>query len=160
ERATQFMVLLSAFKVLLSRWTGVKDLVVGTDVANRNQAQTEGLIGFFLNHLVLRTDLSGDPSFREVVSRVRESCLGAYGHQDLPFDRLVEVLRPERSVSHTPLFQVLFVVQNVPRGSTELEGLETEEIGGTFPASKFDLALFMGDSAEGTGGLWVYRTDL
>src|SRR5262249_22549729 len=111
QRATQFMVLLAAYNVLLYRWTGQRDLVVGTDLANRTQGETERLIGFFLNHLVLRTDMSGDPSFREVVQRVRETALGAYAHQDLPFDKLVEAIRPERNASHTPIFQVLLVVE-------------------------------------------------
>jgi non-ribosomal peptide synthetase component F/acyl carrier protein len=156
ERATPFMVLLAAFNVLLYRWTGQSDLVVGTDVANRTQPQTEELIGFFLNHLVIRTDLSGDPSFRALLGRVREECLGAYAHQDLPFDKLVEVLQPERRTSHTPVFQVLFVVHNVPRGASEMSGLTLERVGTEFGTSKFDLSLFIGES----GGAWVYRTDL
>ena len=160
ERATQFMVLLAAFKILLYRLTAQTDLVVGTDLANRNQPETEGLIGFFLNHLVLRTDLSGDPSFREVVRRVRATALGAYTHQELPFDMLVEALRPERSINHAPVFQTLFVVDNIPRNTTDFAGLSHERFVTDFPVSKFDLALFMGDRQEEMTGLWVYRTDL
>jgi hypothetical protein len=159
-RATPFMVVLAAMKVLLYRWTGQPDLVVGTDVANRSQPQTERLIGFFLNHLVLRTRLSGDPSFREVVGRVREVCLGAYAHQDLPFDKLVEVLQPERSMSHTPVFQVLCVVHNVPPSTLQLLGLELESVDSVLPASKFDLSLFVGERDGKMEGQWVYRTDL
>ncbi|HLK59850.1 MAG TPA: condensation domain-containing protein, partial [Chthonomonadaceae bacterium] len=160
ERATPFMVLLAAFQVLLYRWTGQPDLVVGTDVANRTQAETEGLIGFFLNHLVLRTDLSGDVDFREVVRRVREGCLGAYAHQDLPFDKLVEVLQPERSGSHTPIFQVLFVVQNVPEVRVDMRGVDLSSYGRGVGSSKFDLSLFLGESGGEMEGAWVYRTDL
>jgi non-ribosomal peptide synthetase component F len=118
------------------------------------------LIGFFLNHLVLRTRLSGDPSFREVVGRVREVCLGAYAHQDLPFDKLVEVLQPERSMSHTPVFQVLCVVHNVPPSTLQLLGLELESVDSVLPASKFDLSLFVGERDGKMEGQWVYRTDL
>jgi acyl carrier protein len=160
ERVTPFMALLSAFKVLLYQRTGQKDLVVGTDVANRTQPQTEGIIGFFLNHLVLRTDLSGDPSFREVVGRVRETALGAYAHQDLPFEKLVEVLRPERDLSHTPLFQVLFVLDDLPAAAPEMQGLEISSVQNIVPPSKFDLSLFMKDHEQGVQGLWVFRTDL
>ncbi len=160
ERATPFMALLAAFKVLLYQRTGQKDLVVGTDVANRTQSQTEGIIGFFLNHLVLRTDLSGEPSFREVMRRVRETALGAYAHQDLPFEKLVETLRPERDLSHTPLFQVLFVVNNFRRGSVPFDGLEASVVESQFSTSKFDLSLFMGERAADIVGTWSYRTDL
>jgi hypothetical protein len=160
ERATPFMVLLAAFNVLLYRWTGQSDLVVGTDVANRTQPDTESLIGFFLNHLVIRTDMTGDPSFVDLLRRVRDTAIGAYAHQDLPFDTLVEVLRPERSASHTPIFQVLFVVENASRKAPELQKLEPSAFAGYVPLSKFDLALFMGEREDGFGGLWVYRSEL
>src|SRR5687768_12098862 len=111
---TLFMTLLTAFKILLYRYTSRPDLVVGTPIANRTRTEVEGLIGLFVNTLVLRTDLSGDPSFLEALNRVREVTLGAYAHQDLPFERLVEEQQPERNLSHNPLFQLMFVFQNVP----------------------------------------------
>jgi non-ribosomal peptide synthetase component F len=160
ERSTPFMALLAAFNVLLSRWTGQKDLVVGTDLANRDQPETEGLIGFLLNHLVLRTDLSGDPSYREVLRRVREEALSAYVHQDVPFDRLVEALRPERSVSHTPIFQVLCVVEKAGAGTLQLNGLEQLDFELECNVSKFDLSLFITELDDELLGAWVYRTDL
>ncbi|RMF36691.1 MAG: non-ribosomal peptide synthetase, partial [Chloroflexi bacterium] len=111
EGVTPFMLLLAAFQTLLHRYTGQDDISVGTPIANRNRAEIEGLIGYFANTLVLRTDLSGDPPFRELLKRVREVALGAYAHQDLPFEMLVDALQPERDLSHTPLFQVMFVLQ-------------------------------------------------
>jgi Condensation domain/AMP-binding enzyme/AMP-binding enzyme C-terminal domain/Phosphopantetheine attachment site len=120
---TLFMTLLAAFQTLLHRYTGQDDIAVGSLIANRNRAEIEGLIGFFVNTLVLRTDLSGDTSFQELLERVREVALGAYSHQDLPFEKLVEELQPQRHLSHNPLFQVLFIFQNAPRPATELMGL-------------------------------------
>ena len=120
---TLFMTLLAAFQLLLHRYTDQDDIVVGSLIANRNRVETEGLIGFFVNTLVLRTDLSGNPSFRELLDRVREVALGAYSHQDLPFEKLLEALQPPRDLSRTPLFQVLFVLQNTPRQPPELLGL-------------------------------------
>ena len=117
------MTLLAAFYVLLSRYTGQQDIVVGTPITNRTHAETEGLIGFFMNTLALRGDLSDDPTFRELLTRVRATALGAYAHQDLPFEKLVEELQPERSMSHSPLFQVVFTLQNAAGGAMELNGL-------------------------------------
>src|SRR5208337_926941 len=112
EGVTLFMTLLAAFTILLHGYTNQDDLVVGTPTANRNRLEIEGLIGFFVNTLVLRTNLSDNPSFRDLLRRVREDYLGAYAHQDLPFERLVEELHPTRDLSRNPLFQVMFVLQN------------------------------------------------
>ncbi|KAM3115391.1 amino acid adenylation domain-containing protein [Phormidesmis sp. 146-33] len=157
--ATMFMTLLAAFQTLLHRYSGAEELVVGTDVANRNHAGIEPLIGFFVNLLVIRTDLSGNPSFRNLLQRVRTVMLEAYAHQDLPFSRLVDALRSDRR-SHTPLFQVLFVLQNAPMPPLELSGLTATPLVVETGAAKFDLALFMEDTDQGTVGTWNYRTDL
>jgi len=159
QGATLFMTMLAAFECLLHYYTGQQDIVIGTDLANRMNVQTEALIGFFVNLLVLRTDLSGDPAFAEVTNRVREVALSAYAHQDLPFDKLVEELRPERNLSHSPLVQVLFVQQNTPRSSATMPGLEM----GRFKLevqSKFDMAVFMRESSNEINSSWVYNPDL
>ena len=158
--STLFMALLAAFKVLLYRTTGQRDIVVGTDVAGRHRAELEGLIGFFVNHLVLRTDLGGGIDFKELLGRVRETTLGAYAHQDVPFSRLVSELAPKRTAGATPLFQVLFVLQNAPEGSLELPGLGVRTATFDAESSRFDLALFFTDSAAGLVGRFNYRTDL
>src|SRR5919202_2166344 len=111
------MTLLATFAILLHWYTGQNDIVIGTDVANRNRAETEELIGFFINQLVLRTDLFGNPSFQDLLGQVREVTLGAYDHQDLPFDNLIDSLKPERDLSRTLLFQVKFTLQNTPMPS-------------------------------------------
>ncbi|NDJ18578.1 non-ribosomal peptide synthetase [Myxacorys almedinensis] len=157
--ATLFMTLLAAFQTLLHRYSGAEDIVVGTDVANRNHAGVEPLIGFFVNLLVIRSDLSGNPSFRNLLQQVRTVTLEAYAHQDLPFSRLVDALRLDRR-SHTPLFQVLFVLQNAPMPPIELAGLTATPLVVETGAAKFDLALFMEDTDQGTVGTWNYRTDL
>ncbi|MBA3439856.1 MAG: amino acid adenylation domain-containing protein, partial [Pyrinomonadaceae bacterium] len=160
ESVTPFMTLVATFQTFLYRYTNQTDIIVGTDVANRNRAEVEDLIGFFLNHLVLRTDMSGDPTFKELLSRVKEVALGAYEHQEVPFDKLVEALRPERSLSYTPLFQVLFVLQNAPVAPLKLPGLTLASIEFDNEMSKYDLALFMEETEEGFIGTWVYKTDL
>ncbi|HEX7239699.1 MAG TPA: condensation domain-containing protein, partial [Longimicrobiaceae bacterium] len=160
--ATTFMALLAAWQLLLSRWSGQDDVVVGSPIAGRTRAETEGLIGFFVNTLVLRTDLSGDPSFRELVARAREATLGAFAHQDLPFERLVEELAPERSLAHTPLFQVMFAFQTDAGagGALRLEGIEAEPLGDGPAVAKFDLSLTVSEEGEQLSVSLVYRADL
>ena len=157
---TLFMSLLAAFNVLLHRYTGKQDIVVGTPVANRNQAETERVIGFFVNTLALRTDLSADPAFEELLGRVRETCLGAYTHQDLPFEKLIDELRPDRTVAHTPLFQVLFVLQNVPMPALEYAGLLLTPLELESRTAKFDLTLSVTENDQGLACSFGYSTDL
>ena len=158
RRATPFMVLLTVFQTLLARWTGQHDVVVGTPVANRNRAEIAGLIGFFVNTLALRLEVAGDPAFVDLLARIRETSLEAYIHQDLPFERLVEELRPERNLSHSPVFQVMLVLQNVPMSDLSLSGLALEPVAPVEGVAKFDLNLFL--SEDGSGGSWSYRMDL
>lgn len=160
EDATLFMVLLAAFGSLLSRYSGQADVSVGTPVANRRRTELEPLIGLFVNTLVLRLDTAECESFRQLVRRAREVCLGAYAHQDVPFEKLVEELQPERSLSHTPLFQVLLVMQNVPRTAANFEGLQLEGLGTDLGATKFDLTLVAEESDEGLVCTIEYSTDL
>ena len=160
EGVTLFMTLLAAFNVLLRYYVRHEDIVVGTDVANRNRAETEGLIGFFVNQLVLRVSLAGDPTYEELLGRVREVALGAYAHQDLPFDRLVEALKPERDLSRNPLFQIMFSFQNTPAQALELPGLSLSRVGGDKETSVFDLSLYMTETAQGLVGWLRYDTDL
>jgi amino acid adenylation domain-containing protein len=162
EGATPFMVLLAAFQALLHRYSGQDDIAVGSPIANRNRAEVEGLVGYFVNMLVLRADLSGDPSFRDLLARVREVALGAFEHQDLPFDRLVEALQPPRDLSRTPLFQAMFVLQNnrmpdVGRRDLELSALR---VGGETATAKFDLTLALEEVGGGLVGSFEYSTDL
>jgi amino acid adenylation domain-containing protein len=158
--ATLFMVILSALKVLLYRYTQQDDIVVGADIANRNRAETEGLIGFFVNLLLLRTDLSGYPSFRELLSRVKQVTLSAYAHQDLPFERLVQELQPSRQLNQTSLFQVLLVMDNVPTQTLELPGLTISTLKEIDSQAKFDLVLFISETPSGIVGTWTYNSDL
>jgi len=160
EGATLFMTLLAAYQTLIFRYTGQEDVVVGTPIANRTRAEIEELIGFFVNALVMRTDLSGDPGFREVVGRVRAVALGAYAHQDLPFEKLVEVLQPERDLTRTPLFQVWFALQNAPRTEFKLPGLDLRTMAVHNGTSKFDLGLFVVEKPEGLSCMVEYSTDL
>lgn len=160
EGCTLFMTLLAAFKVLLYRYTSTGDIVVGSPIANRDRSQIEGLIGFFVNTLVLRTNLSDNPTFRELLGRVREVTLGAYEHQDLPFDLLVEELKPQRDLSHTPLFQVMFVLQNAPMSAVELSGLTLQALQSETSTAKFDLTLLMEETESGIRGALEYNTDL
>jgi amino acid adenylation domain-containing protein/non-ribosomal peptide synthase protein (TIGR01720 family) len=149
EKCSLFMVLLAALNVLLSRYTGQEDIAVGTAIANRNRAEIEGLIGFFVNTLVLRTHLSGNPTFRELLGRVREVCLGAYAHQDLPFERLVEELQPSRDLSGTPLVQVMLTLQNAPKSAARVPGLSISPLQAEVRTSKFDLTLFVAGDERG-----------
>jgi len=157
---TAFMTMLAAFEALLSCYSGEQHIVLGTDIANRTTAETERLIGFFINLLPLHTDLSGDPTFAELVLRVREVALGAYAHQDIPFDKLVEDLQPERSLSHNPIVQALFVMQNVPAQRRDLPGLELIPFPASISRSKFDVAVFIRANASGTFQDWLYSTEL
>ncbi|MFL5542922.1 MAG: amino acid adenylation domain-containing protein, partial [Longimicrobiaceae bacterium] len=160
EGATLYMVLLAAFQVLLSKYAGSEDVVVGSPVAGRARREVEELIGVFVNTLVLRTDLSGDPAFREVVRRVREVTLGAYEHQEVPFEKLVEELQPARSLGHSPLVQVLFSLQASGSPGRGLSGLTAEYVAADLDATKFDLSLTVAAQAGGLSGALGYSTDL
>jgi amino acid adenylation domain-containing protein/FkbM family methyltransferase len=160
EEATPYMVLLAAFQTLLGRYTGQWDLVTGSVVAGRTRREIEELIGFFVNTLVLRSDLSGDVSFRQLLGRVRETAVAAFAHQEVPFERLVEELQPERHLNRNPLFQVMFVLQNAPAVAIELPGLKLVPLERRSETAKFDLILSLHESAEGLGGSLEYATDL
>jgi hypothetical protein len=160
ESATPFMTLLAAFNVLLQRYTMQQDISVGTPIAGRHLPQLESLIGFFANTLVLRTSLSGDPTFREVLRRTREVALSAYANQDVPFEKIVEMLQPERDLSHSPLFQVLFGMQDISLTGFELAGLTVSVMGVEGSTAKFALSLDMWDEPEGLMGRLEYNTDL
>ncbi|MDZ8086288.1 MAG: amino acid adenylation domain-containing protein [Nostoc sp. DedQUE12b] len=160
EGVTLFMTMLAAFQTLLYRYTQQEDIAVGSPIANRNRSELEGLIGFFVNSLVLRTDLSGNPTFRELLNRVREVTLGAYAHQDLPFEKLVEELHPERDLSHHPLFQVVFSLQNTPIEALELPGLKLSLFEFDSKTAKFDLEFHLWQDLETLKGQVVYSTDL
>ncbi len=160
EGVTQFMAFLAAFQALLYRYTGQDDLIVGTPIANRNRLETEGLIGLFVNSLVLRTNLSGNPGFREVLRRVRETCLGAYAHQDLPFDRLVEELHVQRDLNRNPLFQVMFVLQTASPRAIELPGAILSSVEGDIETAHVDLTLVVADTGQEMTATFVYNVDL
>ncbi len=160
EGATLFITLLAAFKTLLYRYTEQEDILVGSPIANRTHLDIEDLIGFFVNTLVLRTDLSGNPTFRELLHRVREVALDAYAHQDLPFEKLVEELAPERDLSRNPLFDVMFALQNVPEQDLELPGLTLSSLEVDSGTAKFNLTLLVEEGAEGLKGTLEYNTDM
>jgi hypothetical protein len=159
EGATLFMTLMAAFQAFLHRYSGQEDFAVGTPIAGRTRSEIEGLIGFFVNTLVLRADLSGEPSFRALVRRVRQAALGAYAHQDLPFERLVVALQPERNATHTPLFQVMFVVQNAPMPPLESPDMKVELLEPDIGAAKFDLTLFLEEKADGLHAMVEFDAD-
>ncbi|WP_310489900.1 amino acid adenylation domain-containing protein, partial [Chamaesiphon sp. VAR_69_metabat_338] len=170
EGVTLFITLLAAFQVLLYRYTQQSDIAIGSPIANRNRSEIEGLIGFFVNSLVLRTDLSGNPTFQEVLSRVKDVALGAYAHQDLPFEKIVEELHPERNLNQNPLFQVVFALQNAPMTALELPDLTLSPLPFETETTRFDLELHLwepntqnglwADSSEGISGFIIYSTDL
>jgi amino acid adenylation domain-containing protein len=160
EDATPFMAVLALFAVLLRRHTGQDDLLIGSPIANRHRPEVEGLIGFFSNTIVLRAELGGDPTFRELLGRTRETTLGAHAHQDLPFERLVEELQPERSLGHTPLFQVMLVLQTAPSAPPELAELRVSRLPAGSGVARIDLAL---TAVQGEGRLHLlaeYAADL
>jgi amino acid adenylation domain-containing protein len=160
EGATLYMTLLSAFQVLLGKYAGSDDVVVGSPIAGRTRKETEALIGFFVNTLVLRTNLSGDPSFRETLRRAREVTLGAYENQEVPFERLVAELQPERTLSHAPLFQVLLTLQNAGGAGAALPGVVVSGVEAERASAKFDLSLVLTATSRGLRGGLTYSTDL
>ncbi|MGK5533235.1 amino acid adenylation domain-containing protein [Streptomyces sp. URMC 129] len=160
EGVTPFMTMLAAFLVLLHRYSREEDIVVGVPVANRGRKEIERLIGYFVNTLALRTDLSGDPSFRDLLGRVRQATLGAFAHQELPFERLVEELHPHRDLSRTPVFQVSFVFQNIPLPEFDAGGLRVEYLEVESSTARFDLELQVFEWPGGLSGWFEYNADL
>jgi len=160
EGVTLFMSLLAVFQVLLSRYSGQSEIVVGTPIANRTRTETEGLIGFFVNTLALRTSLAEASSWQTLLKEVREVCLGAYAHQEVPFEKLVEELQPMREMSHSPLFQVMLMLQNANQEAFELEGLRLNVMGGAGESVKFDLTISLQDVGGSLRGSIAYSTEL
>ncbi|HJT65165.1 MAG TPA: condensation domain-containing protein, partial [Pyrinomonadaceae bacterium] len=160
EGVTLFMVLLAAFDVLLYRYSGQPDIAVGTAIANRNRGETESLIGFFVNMLVLRTDLNGNPTFLELLDRVKQMTLSAYQHQDVPFEQIIEMVQPQRSFNRTPLYQVEFTVQNAPLEPLEARGLKFAPIYVQAGSAETDLNLMISEGENGLVGEVIYSTDL
>lgn len=157
---TLYMTLLAGFAVLLERYSGQEDIVVGTPIANRQEAQLEDLIGFFVNTLAMRIRVNRQQSFEDLLKEVRETALDAYRHQDLPFEKLVEAIRPERSLNRTPIFQVMFALQNVPDIAQRLQGLQVERLVQISPTARFDLEVFSWEESNDVRLLWVYKRDL
>ena len=160
EGATLFMVLFAAFNTLLTRYTGEQDIIVGAPIANRSRPELESLVGFFVNTLPLRTDLTGDPTFRELLRRVREVTLEAYSHQDLPFEKIVRDLRPERELGRNPLFQVMFILQNTPRRPLKLLGLTLEPLEMDTGTTIFDITASLAEEPDGLSCSIEYSRDL
>jgi amino acid adenylation domain-containing protein/natural product biosynthesis luciferase-like monooxygenase protein len=160
EEMTLFMVLLAAFQLMLSYWSGQKDVVVATPIAQRNRPELEGLVGLFINMLALRADLSGRPTFRALLKQVKETALGAYAHAELPFEKIVEELQPARDLSRQPICQALFALQNVRRETVTFSGLQLQPLGETVTAAKFDISVYLQESAGGLEGHVEYATDL
>ena len=159
QGSTVYMCLLAIFQTLLYRYSGQTDIVTGSPIANRNRSEIEGLIGFFVNALVLRTKVDGDATIRQMIARVREVCLGAYAHQDLPFEQLVEELQPERDLGRQPLFQVMFILQNLPQDISVSTGLTIKPVEVESTTAKFDLSFFWAE-ADSLMGTIEYNTDL
>jgi natural product biosynthesis luciferase-like monooxygenase protein len=160
ENSTLFMVFLAAFQVLLSKYSDREDIILGSPIANRNRAETEALIGSFMNTLVLRGDLRGDPSFLEFLQRVRRVCLDAYAHQDLPFEQLVADIQPPRDLGYSPVFQVMFILQNTPMPVANAAGLSFAHFDVDAGSSKLDITLNLEETKEGAIGWIEYATDL
>jgi len=160
EGVTLFMTLLTAFKILLYRYSAQEDILVGTPVANRHRPEIEKLLGFFVNTLVLRTQVDGEMAFRELLSRVRENCLDAFSHQEMPFEKLVEELQPDRDMSRNPFFQVMFVLLNAPQASLALSGLRLTPLSVHNGTAMFDLTMTLWEEANGLSGKLEYNTDL
>ena len=154
------MLMLAAFALLLSRYSGQENLLIGTGMAGRQRLELERLIGFFVNTLVLRVDLNGDKSFASLLRRVRQTALAAYANQDIPFEKLVSELQPGRNLSPTLPFQAVLVVQNTPSSSMNLEGLRIESMSTETVAAKYDLNLVIAEFDAGLTGTFVYSTDL
>jgi amino acid adenylation domain-containing protein len=157
---TVFMTLCAAFSTLLYRYSGQSDILIGSPIANRNRSEIEPLIGFFVNTLVLRTRFEDNPSFEQLLAQVRKTTLHAYEYQDVPFEQVVEVVKPQRSLSHSPLFQVMFILQNAPLGELALSGITLSELPQENTIAKFDLTLSMSETPDGLVGAWEYNTDL
>lgn len=160
ERASLFMVTLAAFQLFLSRWSGQQDIVVGSPIAGRKDSELERMIGFFVNTLVLRTEIDRKLTFRQLLERVKETTLGAYAHQDLPFDRLVMELQPERNLTRQPIFQVMLALQNFPEERLDLAGLTWQSIDVEYVTTHFDLTLYLYAAKDGLSALLEYATDL
>ncbi len=160
EGATLFMALMALYQTMLAKYSGEEQIVVGTDLANRTMPETERMIGFFINLLAVRTDLSGNPTFRSLLGRVREGLLESYAHQEVPFPKIVQEVQPERSATHNPIVQSLFVMQNIPRSKRELGELKVEPFEVPVTTSKFDMAVFVAERPDGLLGYWVYGTEL
>ncbi|MEM8722530.1 MAG: amino acid adenylation domain-containing protein [Cyanobacteria bacterium P01_G01_bin.39] len=158
--STLFMILLVGFATLLYRYSGQTDISIGSPIANRNRSEIESLIGFFVNTLVLRTHFEDNPSIESLLAQVRETTLKAYEHQDVPFEKLVEVLQPQRSLSHSPLFQVMFILQNAPMEEMKLPGVTLTQLERESTVAKFDLTLSVTETESGLEGFWEYNTDL
>ena len=160
ERATPYMVFLAAFSVLLARYSGQRDVVVGSPFAGRGQPELESLVGCFVNMLVMRTDLSDDPSFRDLLQRVKEATLSAYENQDVPLERVVEALQPHRDLSRQPLFQVALILLNVPPAQLDLPGLRLSQVATEHVTTRFDLSLTLYETSSGVRGWFEYASDL